>query len=425
MTPIHVVGIGMDGLAGLSPSLQALVHQASVLIGSDRHLGYVTNHPGAKIRLGNLAEASAHIQRWLTQVQDSDPDAYLVVLTSGDPLFFGLGRLLLTEISASDITFHPCPSSIQLAFSRIKVPWHDAELVSAHGRSPDLLLNAIQRQVDKIAVLTDSVNTPQAIARMVRAADLAQRYRIWVCEDLGADTEHVREFSPDQLAQMTAPSFSPLNVVILLRQADSTAVDLAALPKFGIADSMFDSFSDRPNLITKRDVRVLALAELALQDGQTVWDLGAGTGSVAVEIARLCPASQVYAVEKTAAGVTLIHQNTTKFKLQNLTAIHGTAPDGLDALPDPDRIFIGGSGGQLEKILDYGQIRLQPAGIIVLAIATLEHLSRTTAWLDRHSDHWQAQFLQVQLARSVPVASLTRFAPINPVTLVRISPLSP
>lgn len=423
MTRIHVVGIGMDGLAGLSPSLQSLVHQASVLVGSDRHLGYVTNNLGEKIRLGNLAEAIAQIQRWLAQVQDSDPGTYLVVLTSGDPLFFGLGRLLLTEIPASDITFHPCPSSIQLAFSRIKVPWQDAEVVSAHGRSPDLLLNAIQRQVEKLAILTDAVNTPQAIARMVCAADLAGRYRIWVCEDLGADTEHIHEFAPDQLTQMADSSFSPLNVVILLRQADSTAVDLAALPKFGIADSMFDSFSDRPNLITKRDVRVLALAELALQDGQTVWDLGAGTGSVAVEIARLCPTSQVYAVEKTTTGVTLIHQNAAKFKLQNLTSIHGTAPDKLDALPDPDRIFIGGSGGQLEKILDYSRHRLRPAGIIVLAIATLEHLSRTTAWLDRRSDQWQAQFLQVQLARSVPVASLTRFAPINPVTLVRISPL--
>lgn len=172
--------------------------------------------------------------------------------------------------------------------------------------------------------------------------------------------------------------------------------------------------------MTKREVRILVLGELALKPGQIIWDIGAGTGSVSIEIARLFPTSKVYAIEKTAAGTALISQNCRRFQVENVISIHGSAPDVLHQLPTPERIFIGGSGGNLSQILDACS-SLAPGGVLVMALATLEHLNTALVWLKACSN-WHYQLLQVQLSRSVPVGQLTRFAPLNPVTILTALP---
>ncbi|MFQ3626048.1 MAG: precorrin-6y C5,15-methyltransferase (decarboxylating) subunit CbiE [Cyanobacteriota bacterium] len=421
MVSIHVIGIGLDGAAGLAAAARQAVERATLLVGSDRHLAYFPHHAAAKIPLADFHDTLRQIHAYVNAAAASDhPQSAIAVLTSGDPLFFGLGRLLLSEFPADWLTFHPHLSAIQLAFSRVKVPWQDARLVSAHGRSPDTLIQALQQGAAKIAALTDGHNTPAAIARLVCDLDLPGQYHLWVCENLGGADERIQRFSPAELAAQKDDQFAPLNVVILLRDADTDAPDLATLPILGIPDAAFLSFGDRPGLMTKRDVRVLALAELALQPGQILWDIGAGTGSVSVEAARLCPTSTVYALEKTAAGFSLIQQNAERFRVDNLKAMQGKAPDALSALPAPDRVFIGGSGGQLGEILDDCAAVLKPDGRIVLAIATLDHLAIAQVWLQTHHATWQQHALQVNLARTVPVAALTRFAPLNPVTLITL-----
>lgn len=414
MTPIHVVGIGLEGAAGLTSAVRDLVVNADWLVGSDRHLGYFPDHPAARIRLGDLRAALAQIRQSLAQ----DPQPQIVILTSGDPLCFGLGRLLLAELPAEQLTFHPHLSALQLAFSRIKVPWQDAEILSAHGRSLETLIQALRRGADKIAVLTDLNNTPAAIARTVLSLDLPSRYQLWVCENLGGPTERVTALLPEQILDQ---EFAPLTVVVLLRTL--VPKPPGRMPVLGLSDQEFCSFPDRPGLITKREVRVLALAELELQPDQVVWDIGTGTGSVAIEAARLIPTSKVYAVEKTAAGMALIGQNCQRFQVENLVAVHGSAPEALLQLPDPDRIFIGGSGGQLLAVLEAGTTRLRPGGILVIALATLEHFSSAIEWLQRH--HHTFQVLQIQLARSVSVAALTRLTPLNPVYLLKVQLPSP
>jgi precorrin-6Y C5,15-methyltransferase (decarboxylating) len=184
----------------------------------------------------------------------------------------------------------------------------------------------------------------------------------------------------------------------------------------GLPDQVFASFSDRPGLMTKREVRILILGELTLQPKQIIWDIGAGTGSVSIEIARLSGTSQVYAIEKTSIGNVLIEQNSRRLQVNNVISIHGTAPDVLQQLPAPNRIFIGGSGGNLNSILDSCDTRLAPGGIVVLALATLEHLNTALGWLKSHC--WDYRLLQVQLSRSIPVGQLTRFTPLNPVTIL-------
>lgn len=410
MTPVHVVGIGLDGVDGLVESVLQLVEKATLLIGSDRHLSYFPNHPGQKLVLKDFTEAIAAIRQQLTD------HGYIVVLVTGDPLFFGLGRLLLTQLPPEQLTFHPYLSAVALAFNAIKVPWQDARIISAHGRSLDELIVALQQGADKIAVLTDGTNTPNAIARLLLALDLPSHYQFWVCENLGDKTERVQCWA---IAEILEQNFAPLNVVVLIR-SDSEQLDLATLPTFGLPDQTFLTFSDRPGLITKREVRLLVLGELALKPGQIIWDIGAGTGSVSIEIARLFPTSQIYAIEKTAAGSALIEQNCRRFQVENVISIHGTAPDILRNLPECDRIFIGGSGGNLTQILDACS-NLAPQGIIVLALATLEHLNTALTWL-KNSGSWHHQLLQVQLSRSVPVAQLTRFTPLNPVTILTATP---
>ena len=410
MTPIHVIGIGLDGAEGLVEPVRQLVLEAKLLVGSDRHLNYFPHHPAPRSILGDFTEAIAKIRCHLATGQDG-----IVVLVSGDPLFFGLGRLLVAELPPEQLTFHPHLSSVQLAFNRLKVSWQDARIISVHGRSLDELIQALQQRVEKIAVLTDKTNNPHAIARLLISLDLSSQYQVWVCENLGGEDELCTEFTCDVLTNDI--SFAPLNIVVLLRQSNSELqLNLASLPQLGIPDRLFLSFSDRPGLMTKREVRLLVLGELALQPEQIIWDIGAGTGSVSIEIARLFPTSKVYAIEKTAAGSTLIAQNCRRFGVENVVSVRGTAPEILQNLPRCDRVFIGGSGGNLSPILEACSC-LPAGGVLVIALATLEHLSTALDWF-KCQDSWEYQLLQVQLSRSASIAQLTRFAPLNPVTIV-------
>ncbi|MBD2014780.1 precorrin-6y C5,15-methyltransferase (decarboxylating) subunit CbiE [Microcoleus sp. FACHB-53] len=412
MTEVHVVGIGLDGAAGLTDTVRQVVEQATLLVGSDRLLSYFPSHPASRLVLGDFIQTIREIR---AQLAVADTNSCIVILATGDPLFFGLGRLLLEELPREQLTFHPHTSSVQLAFNRIKVPWQDARAISIHGRSMEPLTVALQQGVDKIAILTDGTNTPNAIARLLVALDLSNRYEFWVCENLEGSDERVQCLSVDDLSHKT---FAPLNVVVLLRKSEpgEQLLDVNSLPVMGLPDEIFLSFSDRPGLITKREVRLLILGEMALKPGLTIWDIGAGTGSVSIEMARLSGTSQIYAIEKTAIGSTLIEQNCQRLQVKNVTSIHGNAPGIFQHLPAPQRVFIGGSGGNLTAILDTCNVRLVPGGIVVLALATLEHLNTALDWFN--SRHWQYRLLQVQISRSVPVGELTRFNPLNPVTIL-------
>ncbi len=457
---IQVVGIGLSGAASLTPTVLKIVESATILIGGRRHLEV----------LGDLlaGEGDQKIEAWplsdFTEVFDelrsrlkSDPTTRAVILASGDPLFFGVGRLLLEFFPAHQLAFHPQLSSVQLAFSRLKLPWQAATLVSVHGRDEEQLIRAIKQGDQTIAVLTDGVLTPGAIAALIVSLDFPIRYRIWVCENLGAAegasggaaeradgaderaaSERISDYWPEELSeQRPLQKFSPLNVVVLCRQ--EKAADLPeALPLIGLPDSAFKGFRDRPTLMTKREIRLLVLGALAPLDGQTIWDIGAGTGSVSVELSRLCPNARVYAIEKTAMGVALIRHNAEKLAIAPIQPIQGQAPAALANLPKPHRVFIGGSSGQLVPILDFLADKMTPQtayreagaiaspGRIVLALATLEHLSELTAWIGQPAvtANWNAQLTQINISRSSPVGPLTRFTPLNPVTLVALSQLT-
>ncbi|AHB87612.1 bifunctional cobalt precorrin-6y C5-methyltransferase / C15-methyltransferase (decarboxylating) CbiET [Thermosynechococcus sp. NK55a] len=412
MTPIHVVGIGLEGLQGLAATVQQILHSATLLVGSDRHLQLIPEGDTPRLSLGNFNASLKAIQNHL----DTTPNPQVVILTSGDPLFYGLGRWLLEVFTPDQLTFHPHLSAVQLAFSRLKLPWQDAVIYSAHGRDLAGLVPLLQRGVEKIAIYTDGEANIAAISRLYQALQVPVAYRAWVCQALGSAEEAIL---PWDLAQPVTglPPVHPLNLVVLLRQPQR--LPPREQPILGLGDDQFFTFEDRPSLMTKREVRVLVLAELALTGTvEIVWDIGAGTGSVAVEIARLAPQATVYAIEKTAIGFQLIERNRKAFGLTNLIPLQGTAPQCLRDLPPPNRVFIGGSGAQLLANLDYCWCHLKAGGRLVLAIATLEHQGQVLRWCQTHQIN--PQVLQVQLSRSVPLGQGHRLHPLNPVTLITL-----
>ncbi|WP_019500162.1 precorrin-6y C5,15-methyltransferase (decarboxylating) subunit CbiE [Pseudanabaena sp. PCC 6802] len=410
MPSIHVVGIGLE--SELLPRVAKLVDTADVLVGSPRHLEFFPSYAGDRLVLGDIDRVIQHIQSHI------QAGRMVVVLTSGDPLFFGLGRLLLANFPSEILTFHPYISSVQLAFNRLKIPWQDAQVVSAHGRSLDCLESLLHKGASPIAILTDAVNSPIAIASLLKSLHLPTKYRIWVCENLGGRDECVSELREDG-EDSDRQEFAALNVVVLVKQEQIAPVS-AHLPTIGIPDAEFHCFSDLPGLITKKEVRVLSISELSLLPGQVIWDIGAGTGSVAIEMARLSPSSQIFAIEKNAAGVTLIRQNCDRFGVSNVQVIAGSAPEALMDLPPPDRIFMGGSSGKLIEILAICCDRLRADGVLVANFASPEHLYTAMQWLKQHD--CEVQLLQVNLARSVPIGNsdgISRLSPLNPVTILR------
>ena len=410
---IAVVGIGLDGAAGLNRKTNKIVNGADVLAGSKRHLDYFPEHAGKKLELNNLSVGLDAIAKLAAAGLE------IAIITSGDPLFFGLGRLLLEHFESSALSFYPHLSSIQIAFNLLQIPWQDACLISAHGRSTEALTKALKQGHQKIAVLTDGRHHPGAIARLFLALELPISYSFYICENLGAATEKVSHYPQstiEHLSQLEPDEFAKLNVLVLIREQQEEDLNLAELPAIGIPDNYFSSFTDRPGLMTKKEIRLAILGELALQPQQIVWDIGAGTGSVAVEIARLCPTSQIFAVEKTGLGSTLVTKNSQRFQVNNITSINGKAPDVLFDLPECDRIFIGGSGGKIVSILSVCDRKLKDRGLIVLAFATIEYQLEALSWLK--DNNWQYRLLQLQISRSTPVAHLTRLTPLNPVTII-------
>jgi precorrin-6B C5,15-methyltransferase / cobalt-precorrin-6B C5,C15-methyltransferase len=405
---IVVMGIGQDGQAGLSAEARRHLGDAHILAGGRRQLDFFPDWTGEKIVLEGDVAAFVEALR-LRYRQDRT-----VVLASGDPLLYGIGRALLEVIPKEDLEFLPQVSSVQLAFARIKETWHDARVVSLHGRPLEALVPAVQAGEQKIAVLTDPKNHPAAVANLLRQHNAAQAYVMWVCENLGGPDERVSRFSP---ASVREEVFSPLNVVVLLREVERVSCPPADLPLLGIPETALQHRAGPRGMITRREVRLLALCYLELRDGNVLWDIGAGSGSVALEAARLGSRLQVIAIERDAEAFHRLSANVARFAGGQVRAVSAEAPQGLADLPDPDAVFIGGSGGKLAEIIRAAVRRLRPAGRIVVNCIALESFS--AGWSTMHELGLEPEATSVQLAHSRPLGSLHSLDPDNPILILR------
>ena len=407
--PLVVVGIGHEGPAGLSPEARGHVETARLLAGGRRHLDFFPLWRGEKIPLaGDVGEFVATLRKRYRQEKT-------VVLASGDPLFYGIGRALLDAIPREDLLFLPHVSSVQLAFARVKETWHDARVVSLHGRPLETLVAPVRARTPKIAVLTDGRNHPAAIADILRSLGAAEEYGLWVCENLGGPDERISRHAPVHLRDET---FSPLNVVILLHTgAKAEAGETALAPLLGIPETALLHQPGPRGMITRREVRLLALCYLELRPGDVLWDVGAGSGSVAIEAARLSPRLEVFAVERDATAFARLEANVAQFAAGSVRAVCTEAPEGLNALPDPDAVFIGGSGGRLGEILGAVRERLRPGGRVVVNCITLENFS--CGWETLAKLGLEPEATSVQLAHSRPLGRLHGMEPDNPIFILR------
>lgn len=355
------------------------------------------------------------------------PSQRAVVLASGDPLWFGIGRSLRERLGTERLRFHPGPSSLQLAFARLGRCWQNAEWVSLHGRDPLTLSQKLQQRPQALAVLTDpSRGGVNEVRQILRSCGLEAAYSLWLCEALGHADERVQQLQP---CDSTPGDLNPLHLVVLLAQP-ALAPTPEALPLFGLDDGLYLQHDDRPGLMTKREVRIQLLAALDLPAEGVLWDLGAGTGSVGLEALRLRPALQLLAIEKRGGGARLIEANAQRLGVQPKAVLEGEAlsllihagePQQAPSIPPSlaraDRVLIGGGGSKRAALLRSVLKHLNPGGVVVIPLATIEALAELRPILEQAELHVQVS--QFQAWRGQPLGDGTRLAPMNPVLLLK------
>ncbi|MEX1324580.1 MAG: precorrin-6y C5,15-methyltransferase (decarboxylating) subunit CbiE [Synechococcaceae cyanobacterium] len=407
---MDVVGCDASGLAGLPPARMTLLQRARLLVAPARLQEQLARACPDAERLSS--DRPGLLLPRLRQALASGEPA--VVLASGDPLWFGIGRLLGQELGTAALRFHPAPSSLQLAFARLGRPWQDARWISLHGRDPEPLAAALQQRPPALAVLTDpGRGGAEAVRRLLRASRLEEAYGFWLCERLGHPAERVQRLAPE------APlptDLDPLHLVLLIAEPPAPPADPAALPLFGLDDGLFLQHDDRPGLMTKREVRIQLLADLELPARGVLWDIGAGVGSVGLEALRLQPGLEGWLVEQRGGGAALISANAARLGVVPAGVVEGRAPEALAALPDPDRVLIGGGGRRRTDVLAAVLDRLQPGGVVVIPLATVEALAELRPPLEQAG--LAVRVGQHQAWRGAPLADGTRLAPLNPVLVL-------
>ena len=398
---VYIIGVALEGASSLSSAVRRLVKRAEIVFGGERLLEMFPSLTGEKIIIkNNLAEVTALVRTNLGHKR-------MVVLASGDPGFFGIARYITGKLGKEAIEILPNVSAMQLAFARIKESWDDAVLVSVHSRPVEDIVETV-RFSRKIGIFTGDRNTPGEIARVLQERGI-DNCPVYVCQDLGGDSERIVSTYLDKLDNV---EFSPLTVMILIRDSVSPETHQRLL---GIPEDIFSQRKGR-SLITKLEVRAISLAKMCLNESSTVWDIGAGSGAISIEASLLARKGRVFAVEKDGNSITNIKENIRKFGRYNVEVVQALAPDRLDELPDPSAVFIGGSGGKMDAILDCVCRRLQPGGRIVINAATLENLHCAASTLGANG--FAVDTTLVNIARSKDISDLTRLEALNPVFIV-------
>ncbi|MCK4469768.1 MAG: precorrin-6y C5,15-methyltransferase (decarboxylating) subunit CbiE [Desulfobacterales bacterium] len=400
MNPVRVVGIGL-GVEDLTERHREIIRQSDILVGGGRHLGYFKDYAGEKLLI------TGDIQGVFEEIKDRMQNRSVVVLASGDPNFFGIGPSLVEYLGEDNVVIHPNISVAAAAFSRIKLSWHDAVVVSLHGgKSEKEVFDAIIKK-DKVAVFTDSKRTPGWLA--CKLIEINQdNLRVCIFEDLGSSNEHFAWYS---LQEAAAKEFAALNIVIIIRTGNQRRQMPVAY--FGMPE---DAYTHEKGLITKTEVRAVAIAKLRLFPHHVLWDLGGGSGSVSIEASLLVKDGMVICVEKRPERVEQIKKNIKQFQVTNVRAIHSHLPEGLKDLPRPDRIFIGGGGKDLLKIIKKAVSYMRSDGLMVVNTILLNNVELVRSTFTGMGLRTDVVQLQVNRGKEMPWGE--RLEALNPVWII-------
>ncbi|MFF4181884.1 precorrin-6y C5,15-methyltransferase (decarboxylating) subunit CbiE [Streptomyces sp. NPDC001691] len=391
---VTVIGIGADGWDGLAPAARGAVMGAGVVIGGGRQLALVPD------------DCPAQRVAWPTPLRPAVPgllEAHrgrrIAVLASGDPMFYGIGRTL-TELLGTPPRILPHPSSLSYACARLGWAVEETEVVTVVGR-PLARIAAALHDGRRLLVLSSGADTPAEVAALLRDRGFGPS-RMRVLEQLGSQGEHCVEGGADH---WDAPPGDPLNVIAVDCRRAPDALRLGAVP--GLPDAAYE----HDGQLTKRHVRAATLGALAPAPGELLWDVGGGSGSIAVEWMRTHPSCRALTVERDPVRAERIARNADRLGVPALRVVTGAAPAALAQLPSPDAVFIGGgltAPGLLAACWD----ALAPGGRLVANTVTLESEALLADWYRRHG----GELVRLAVAHAVPVGGFTGWRQAMPVT---------
>nr|WP_296430174.1 precorrin-6y C5,15-methyltransferase (decarboxylating) subunit CbiE [Roseovarius sp. BRH_c41] len=388
---LHIVGIGEDGMAGLLPASRAIVETAEVIVGGERH-----HQLSEAVRAERIAWPSPFDA--LTDLLAGLRGRRVVVLATGDPLWFSVGARIGRSLPPSEIVYHPQLSAFQLAAARMGWSMADLETLTVHGRPVEQMIAFIQPDA-RLLILTTGAETPAQIARFLTERGFGQS-RLTVLANMGG----AEEARFDGLAESWAHVVPPFNTLAVDCVA---APDAALMPRVpGLADDLFQ----HDGTMTKREVRAATLAKLMPMRGALLWDIGTGCGSVAVEWMRGARYARAIGIEPRADRRAMAAANALALGVPRLELIEGRVPEALAGLDAPDAVFIG--GGLSEAVFEAAWAALRPLGRLVCNAVTLESEAALVALYKRHG----GDLVKLQVNRAEPVGGLTGWRPLMPVT---------
>jgi precorrin-6Y C5,15-methyltransferase (decarboxylating) len=389
---LAVVGIGEDGLEGLTPAAQRLIAQAAFIVGGKRHLA-----------LAGPLKAETMI--WPSPIENA-LDAIeahrgrpVCVLASGDPFFFGVGAMLMRRFTSDEMTSVPAPSAFALVASRLGWSQQDCVLLTLHGRPLEAIIPHLQPGARIVALSWDDA-TPAKLAALLTQRRMG-RSRLTICEAMGGLSERIRT---TEAQDFVLDNFAALNTIALEVVSERGARVLARTA--GLPDEWFE----HDGQITKREIRAITLSLLAPRRGDLLWDVGSGSGSVAIEWMLADPANRAVAIEVRHDRAERIARNALSFGVPGLSVVTGEAPHVFADLTPPDAIFIGGGAsapGMIERALS----ALAPGGRLVVNAVTLETQAACVDWRAR----WGGELTQIAIAQAEPVGRYSGWRAAMPI----------
>ncbi len=391
---LSIVGIGEDGVEGLSPVARGLVASADIVFGGKRHLKLA-----APLITGEAKRWPSPFSGAVGEVL-AERGRQVCVLASGDPFFYGIGSVLAAHVAPDETVVVPAPSSFSLAAARLGWALPDLALVSLHGRALDRIRPQLHPGA-RVLALTSDREGPAGLAGLLAASGFGAS-RLTVLEALGGPHERVRTTTA---AQFKLTDVAELNIVAIEVEASPGARVLAYAP--GLADDLFE----HDGQITKREIRAVTLSALAPLRGELLWDIGAGSGSIAIEWMLAHPSLRAVAIEARADRAGRIRRNAAAFGVPELEIVEGRAPAALAGLATPDAVFVGG-GASEPGVLDAAIAALRPGGRLVVNAVTLE----TEAGLIARHSSLGGTLTRIALARADSVGDKTAWRAAMPVT---------
>ncbi len=414
---IHVIGINSYKFEDLSFKLQNLFLKTENIAVPNSYYEEIKSWSENGLERKQLffsSNSNKELFKWL-RYQKTD----VILISRGDPLWFGIGRTLLENFSKDELSFYPSNTCIQLAFSKLKIPWQDTVNVSIHGRDSNRLIEALKTRPSSLAIITDSNNKSlEIIKKNLSELNLIDFYKFWLCEEIGFENEKIRKLN---LKESLPSDISSLNIVVLTKTKKNYSNN--NLPLFGISDHIFKTFDDRPNLLTKREVRVQILADLELPKNGVIWDIGAGCGSIGLEALKLRPNLDLFCIDKRFGSKALILENSERLGVkpkficeEDINNILNTK--NLSPFEKPNRLVIGGCDKKTKlQIINKLAQDMDIGDIIVIPIINIQTIKELKEKLE--DKNFKTNLNLIQTYKGLSITEGMRLEPNNPVFLLK------